>query len=65
MEMEMTDEIPKVHFWRGRPITELSRDELIEVIDYLAHLHAEKTTPSAIQAMALGRVEMLRRGERF
>lgn len=60
----MTNE-PKAHFWMGRPITELSRDELIEVIDYLSRLHAESTTPIAMHARALGQVEMLRRGERF
>lgn len=24
----------KTHFWMGKPITELSKEELIEVIDY-------------------------------
>ena len=60
----MTHDESKVHFWKGRPITELSRDELIEVIDSLSRRHAENTTPSAIHAMAIGQVEMLRRGAR-
>lgn len=27
---------PRVSLWKGRPITDLSRDELIEVVEFLA-----------------------------
>ena len=30
------DNAPKVAFWMGRPIEDLSREELLEVIDALA-----------------------------
>jgi len=31
----MASEIPMVHMWRGRPITDFTREELLEVIDYI------------------------------
>lgn len=51
-------------YWEGRPLAELSRDELLEVIDYLANEYARNTTPQMIKAKALGMTEMLKRGER-
>jgi len=30
-----SEEYPKVSYWMDRPITELTREELIEVIEYL------------------------------
>lgn len=57
--------IPMIHYWMGRPVTELSREELLEVVDHMARELATHRTPSAIHANALGRAEMLRRGERY
>jgi hypothetical protein len=58
-------ETPQVSFWMGRPVTELSREELIECVEYCARRLAELQSPEAIHARALRRVEMFKRGERF
>lgn len=42
--------------WCGRPISELSREELIEVIGYLWGRVQESSTPQAIRARALGQI---------
>jgi len=52
---------PRVAYWMGRPIDELTKEELIEVIEFLARDLARLQTPVAIQASALGRVEMMKR----
>jgi len=48
--------------WCGKPASELSRDELLLVIDYLSKRLGEYTTPRAVDAMARGRVEQWKRG---
>lgn len=60
--MTETD-IPMTYVWKGKNVNELSRDELLEVIDYLARRYNELTSSKNIRAMALGSAEMLRRGE--
>lgn len=49
--------------WRGVPLSECSREELLECINFLTERHKDFTTPQAMRANALGRVEMMRRGE--
>lgn len=49
--------------WFGRPLSTLSREELYAVIRHLSREGQARTTPSAMRAQALGRVEMIRRGE--
>lgn len=51
-----------VHMWEGKLLSECSRDELIECIEHLSTRLADFTTPHAIQALALGQVEIMRRG---
>lgn len=51
----MTDDGPKT-------IDELTREEMIEAIHYLAGIHTEHFTPRNIKARAIGHVEMLKRG---
>lgn len=54
----------RVVTYRGKYITEMSREELIEAVRELgARLH-EHYTPFAITARAYGEVEMMKRGER-
>jgi hypothetical protein len=44
--------------WCGRPVSELSREELIEVIEHLSCRVQENSTPQAIRARALGETVM-------
>lgn len=48
----------------GEPVDEMDRAKLLKVIAWLAERYTETQTPDAIRAQALGKVEMLRRGER-
>jgi hypothetical protein len=50
--------------WRGKPLNEYSRLELIEIIETLGRMVQEINSPENIEARALGRVEMLTRQER-
>jgi len=50
--------------WRGKPLNEYSRLELIEIIETLGRMGQEINSPENIEARALGRVEMLTRQER-
>jgi hypothetical protein len=49
--------------WRGKALADCDRDELLACIAYLAKIHAEHFSADSIRAAALGRVEMLKRGE--
>jgi len=49
-------------FWLGKPISECSRDELIDMIKWLAKFRNDYFNNS--RAIALGKVEMWKRGER-
>lgn len=33
----MSDDVPTIAFWKGRPIDELSRDELLVVVRHLGN----------------------------
>ena len=47
--------------WRGRPIDELSRDELIAIIRELSQNLALYQTPEMARAIGLGQAHMLRK----
>lgn len=47
--------------FRGRPIGEMNRDELLEVIEYLAVQNAQYMAPQAIHERAVGKVEIFKR----
>jgi hypothetical protein len=51
--------------WFGKPLDELTRDELFDVIGYLSDTLKGHTSPSALRAHSLGRVEMLKRGIKY
>ncbi|MDB5612109.1 MAG: hypothetical protein JWP25_9009 [Bradyrhizobium sp.] len=53
-----------ISYWNGKPVDNLSRDELIEVIKYLSAEVQNMRQPSEIRALCLGKVEMMKRGER-
>lgn len=59
----MSNDFPQVVFWEDRPIAGLSREELIEVINFLAAEHRENYSPKAIKIRVLGSIELMRRGE--
>lgn len=51
-----------IETFRGKNIRDMDKDELINVIRYLANDVAFYQTPDKQEAIALGRVEQLRRG---
>lgn len=55
---------PQIMTWRGVRIEELSRDELIAALQYAAGELAFYQKPGMSRALALGKVEMFKRGER-
>lgn len=59
----MSAEVPMVHMWEGRNIEELSREELLDVVRYLGSSLAFYHRPGMGRAIALGQVELWRRGE--
>ena len=52
-----------VSTWMGTPLTELSKEELIEAVEHLAERLDSFYSNVAIRARSLGRVEMIKRGE--
>lgn len=50
--------------FHGKSTDDMSREELLEVIEYLAAENQRHTSPAALRARALGSAEMLKRGER-
>lgn len=48
--------------WRGIPIDQLTRGELVEALTFFANRHREMTTPEMSRRLALGRVEEIKRG---
>jgi len=56
-------ETPFTFTWYGRRAEDLSREELMLIIKHLSELNDRYMTPAAIRANALGRVEMMKRGE--
>lgn len=59
------NEAPEKMYWMGQDIEEMSREGLIEVVRYLSVKQREYLSPDSIQAYALGKVEMLKRGMRL
>jgi len=51
--------------WEGVPITELSRDKLIEALEFYASEYWANNTPDMMCARSLGHVEMIKRGEKI
>lgn len=56
-------DVQAITHYRDRPISDLSRDELIAALTDVAGQLANLNSPSASRARTLGRVEMLKRGE--
>jgi len=50
-----------ITYWRGKPVTELSREELIAAVEWLGERYMESLSPQ--NTLALGQIEMMRRGE--
>jgi hypothetical protein len=48
--------------WKGKRIEDLSKEEAIECIRYLAREYRGHTSPEAIKERSVGRVEMMKRG---
>jgi hypothetical protein len=48
-------------YWHGKKVTDLSREELIEIINWLGREYHELMSPDNIHARALGKVEMMKR----
>lgn len=49
----------------GKPIDGMSKDELFDVIEHLSNELKRYQADGMSRAMALGRVEMMKRGEGF
>jgi hypothetical protein len=54
----MTDD--NLATWRGKILTEMTREELIEAVLCLGRQNRELLSPQAIQARAMGEVALLR-----
>lgn len=52
--------MPGYVMWRGTPVTELSRDELLEALDFASSELNRLQSPEAMRVRALGQVEMLK-----
>ena len=52
-----------VFYWMGRSVYEMSREELIAALTHLADEIRRLQGSAEIRARALGRVEMMKRGE--
>jgi len=48
-------------YWKDKKLSDLSKEELIEIIE--GYLISIRERSEAARAMALGRIEMLKRGE--
>ena len=46
--------------WYGDPVSGLSRDKLLEIIEFMSSELQELQSPKAIHARALGRAEILK-----
>jgi hypothetical protein len=56
-------EVPMVKTWRGKRIEDLTREEMLDLINLLGDLYFEAMEPAAIRCRTLGRLEMMKRGE--
>ena len=48
--------------FRGKPVEDMDRDELLEVIEYLGRQYQEQTLPEAIEERAAGKAALFMRG---
>ena len=53
----------KVLMWEGRPVTELSREELIEALEWCAQQIRYYNSSEFTTAFSLGKIEKIKRGE--
>lgn len=51
----------KLVSFRGKQIADMSRDELLAVVDYLGRRLYESNSPENREAFAIGQVEMIKR----
>ncbi len=49
--------------WMGESIDNMPKDRLLEIIECLSEEQRERYSPENIRAFALGKVEMIKRGE--
>jgi hypothetical protein len=54
---------PTVAYWKGKTLEECSREELYECIEKLGRVCKDHYSPLSMRARALGKVEMIKRGE--
>lgn len=58
---------PEIILWVGPertcPVTELTREELIEALEYASRELSNFRRPGISKAIAVGQVELMRRGE--
>jgi hypothetical protein len=53
----------RLEMWRGKPIAELTREELVEALNWACECYSAMNDPMSIHFRALGRVEAMKRGE--
>jgi hypothetical protein len=53
--------MPKDVLWKGTRLEDLTREEAIEAVKHLIALYKQYTSEEASRALALGRVEMMKR----
>ena len=58
--MGLAAAMTKLATWRGKPLDDLSREELIEALQWFAEQHRIVTSDEAIRERALGRVAAMR-----
>jgi hypothetical protein len=63
--MTLTREDIERSTYMGRPLKELDRDGLLDVIVFLQHSLTRLQTQSGIRAFAIGQAEMMRRGIKY
>lgn len=54
---------PRLTMWKGKFLEEMTKDELIAALRQMGDEASEYQTDSNRRASALGRVEMIKRGE--
>lgn len=60
----MTKTYPTVTTWHGKELIECTRAELIDCINFLAPAFHERYSAVGSRAIALGKIEMWKRGEK-
>jgi hypothetical protein len=54
-------DIPMIHMFKGKRVDDMTREELIETINFLAEDYHRNNSHAAIQIRSYGRVEMMKR----